>query len=66
MSELTDDERNLLRYFAETDRFISGQARGGLYLHLLRSGYIEEEVESACGTLVVVTAVGRAALRNRL
>ena len=58
MSELSDDERNLLRYYAETERIIHGPVRGGLHQHLLRSGYIEERTVDVRGTLVVVTAAG--------
>ena len=42
MSKLTDDERNLLRYYAETERIIHGPVRGAVHQHLLHSGYIEE------------------------
>jgi hypothetical protein len=66
MHELSDDERNLLRYYAETERIIQGAMRGAVHQHLLRSGYIEERTTvDARGTLVVVTTAGRKALRNR-
>jgi hypothetical protein len=58
MNKLSDDERNLLRYYAETERIIQGPMRGAVHQHLLRSGYIKER------TMVVVTAAGRKALRN--
>jgi hypothetical protein len=35
MSELSDDERNLLRYYAETERIIHGPVRGAVHQHLL-------------------------------
>jgi hypothetical protein len=41
MNELSDDERNLLRYYAETERMIHGPVRRAVYQHLLRSSYIE-------------------------
>jgi hypothetical protein len=42
MNDLSDDKRNLLRYYAETERIIHGPVRGAVHQHLLRSGYIEE------------------------
>ena len=42
MSKLSTDERNLLRYYAETARIIHGIGRGAVHQHLLRMGYIEE------------------------
>ena len=65
MSELSDDERNLLRYYGETERILHGPARGAVHQHLLHSGYIEERPVNARGMLVVVTAAGRRALRRR-
>jgi hypothetical protein len=66
MNKLSDDERNLLRYYAETERIIQGPMRGAVHQHLLRSGYIKERTTvDARGALVVVTAAGRKALRNR-
>jgi hypothetical protein len=35
MSELSDDERNLLRYYAATERIIHGPVRGAVHQHLL-------------------------------
>ena len=49
MPELSDDERNLLRYTAESERIIHGLGRGAVHEHLLRMGYIEEE-QSTCET----------------
>jgi hypothetical protein len=65
MNQLSDDERNLLRYYAETERILHGPVRGEVHQHLLRSGYIEERTVNPQGALVVVTAAGRKALRNR-
>jgi hypothetical protein len=65
MHELSDDERNLLRYDAETERILHGPVRGAVHLHLVNSGYIEERTVNAQGMLVMVTAAGRRALRNR-
>jgi hypothetical protein len=64
MRELSDDERNLLGYYAETERIIHGPVRA-VHQHLLRGGYIEERTVNTRGALVVVTAAGRRALRNR-
>ncbi len=65
MNELSDDERNLLRYYAETERIIHGRERGAIHQHLLRMGYIEERAVNTRGALVTMTAAGRRALRNR-
>jgi hypothetical protein len=42
LNELSDDERHLLRCYAETERIIHGPVRGAVHQHLLRMGYIEE------------------------
>ena len=65
MNKLSGDERNLLRYYAETERTIHGPVRSAVHKHLLHSGYIEERTVDTRGALVVVTATGRKALRNR-
>jgi hypothetical protein len=65
MNDLSHDERNLLRYYAETERILHGPVRGAVHQHLLRMGYIEERTVNTRGALVVVTAAGRRALRNR-
>jgi len=65
MSKLSNDERNLLRYYAETERTIHGSARGAVHRHLLQSGYIEERTVDSQGALVVVTAAGQKALGSR-
>ena len=43
MRELTNDERNLLRHYAEQDRLIRGPQRTPIHQHLLRIGFIEEK-----------------------
>jgi hypothetical protein len=65
MKALSDDERNLLRHYAETERIIHGPVRGTVHQHLLNSGLIEEPTVDTRGALVVVTAAGRKALRHR-
>ena len=42
MNKLSTDERNLLRYYAETARILHGSGRGVVHQHLLSMGYIEE------------------------
>ena len=42
MSKLSTDERNLLRYYAETERILHGSSRGVVHQHLLSMCYIEE------------------------
>jgi hypothetical protein len=61
MSELSDDERNLLRYQAEIGRIIHVPVRGAFYQHPLSRGYIKERTADTQGALVVVTAAGRKA-----
>jgi hypothetical protein len=63
MSELSDDERNLLRYQAEIGRIIHVPVRGAFYRHPLSRGYIKERTADTQGALVVVTAAGRKAQR---
>jgi len=65
MNKLSDDERNLLRYYAQTDRILHGSVRGAIHQHLRRSGYIEERTVDTRGALVLVTVAGREALRKR-
>jgi hypothetical protein len=43
MNELSNDERNLLRHYAEGDRLISRSQRAPVHQHLLRIGFIEEK-----------------------
>ena len=63
MSELSDDERNLLRHQAEIGRIIHVPVRGAFYRHPLSRGYIKERTADTQGALVVVTAAGRKAQR---
>jgi hypothetical protein len=65
MNDLSDDDRNLSGYYAETERILHGRERGVLHQHLLSMGYIEEGAANTRGAPVVVTAAGRRALRNR-
>jgi hypothetical protein len=71
MNKLSDDERNPLRYYAETERIIHGPVRGTIIQgpvqgtvrhHLLDMGYIEERTVDTRGAVVVLTAAGRRAL----
>jgi hypothetical protein len=62
MHELSNDERNLLRHYAEGDRFISGPQRAPVHQHLLRIGFIEEKPVSLRDSLISVTDAGRKAL----
>ena len=62
MSRLLSDERNLLRYYAETQRILHGPERGAVHQRLLRMGYIEEKTFGLKDAVVVVTQPGRAAL----
>jgi hypothetical protein len=59
------DERNLLRYYADTERVIHGPVRGAVHQHLLNSGFIEERTVDTRRALVAVTSPGRRALRAR-
>jgi hypothetical protein len=65
MNKLSDDERNPLRYYAETERIIHGSVRGTViqgpergtfHHHLLGMGYIEERTVDTRGAVVVLTA----------
>jgi len=62
MSKLSTDERNLLRYYAETARILRGSARGVVHQHLLGMGYIEERTVNMQDSVIVVTQAGRRAL----
>jgi hypothetical protein len=65
MSKLSTDERNLLRYYAETPRILHGAGRGVVHQHLLSMGYIEERTVNMQYSVVVVTHAGRMALGFR-
>ena len=62
MSKLSTDERNLLRYYAETERILHGASRGVIHQHLLGMGYIEERTVNMQDSVIVVTQAGRRAL----
>jgi hypothetical protein len=65
MSKLSTDERNLLRYYAETTRTLHGSSRGIVHQHLLSMGYIEERTVNMQDSVIVVTQAGRRALGFR-
>ena len=65
MADLSDDERNLLRHYAEGERVISGLERTATHQHLLRMGYVEERAVNLQDLLIVVTEAGRTALSSR-
>jgi hypothetical protein len=70
MHELSDDERNLLRYYAETERIIHGPARGTVHQHLLGMGYIEEgtvdtQRHAGCGDCGRSESVARHRITDR-
>jgi hypothetical protein len=62
MRELTNDERNLLRHYAEQDRLIRGPQRTPIHQHLLRIGFIEEKPVNLRDSVIRVTDAGRKAL----
>jgi hypothetical protein len=64
MHELSDDERNLLRDYAEGERVVSGFQRTPAHRHLLRIGYVQEQPMSGQDALIAVTDGGRKALRD--
>jgi len=65
MNKLSGGERNLLRYYAETERILHGPERGVVHQHLLSMGYIEERPVKLQDSAVVVTQAGRMALGLR-
>ena len=65
MNKLSGGERNLLRYYAETERILHGPERGAVHQHLLRMGYIQERPVNLRDSVVVVTQAGRKALGFR-
>ena len=65
VSKLSTDERNLLRYYAETARVLHGSGRGVVHQHLLSMGYIEERTVNMQDSVIVVTQAGRIALGFR-
>jgi len=65
MNKLSGGERNLLRYYAETERILRGKERGAAHQHLLRIGYIEERPINLQNSVVLVTQAGQMALGFR-
>jgi hypothetical protein len=65
MSKLSTDERNLLRYYAETARTLHGSSPGVVHQHLLSMDYIEERTVNMKDSVIVVTQAGRMALGFR-
>ena len=64
MTKLSDDERNLLRHYAERERVINGFQRTAPHQHLLHLAYIEERAVNVQDLLIVVTEAGQAALSS--
>jgi len=64
MRVLSDDERNLLRFYCERDRVINIRDRTPAHQHLLGIGYIKERSVSVEYLLISVTDAGRKALRS--
>ena len=65
MNKLLGGERNLLRYYADTERMLHGPEWGAVHQHLLRMGYIQERPVNPQDSGVVVTQAGRKALGFR-
>jgi hypothetical protein len=65
MNKLSGGERNLLRYYAETERMLHGPERSAVHQHLLRMGYIQERPVNLRDSVVLVTQAGRKALGFR-
>jgi hypothetical protein len=65
MRELSNDERNLLRHYAEGDRrVINTRDRTPAHQHLLGVGYIKEHAVNIQDLEITVTEAGRQALRS--
>jgi hypothetical protein len=62
MRELSNDERNLLRHYAEQDRLVRGPQRTPVHQHLLRIGLIEEKPVNLRDSVICVTDAGRKTL----
>ena len=65
MNVLSDEQRNLLRHCAETERIMHGRVRGALHQHLLHMGYIEERAVKPQNLMIVVTEAGQKVLRSK-
>ena len=64
MHKLADDERQLLRYYGERERVISGPQRGPAHQLLSDLGYIKEQPVNLQESLIVVTETGRKVLSS--
>jgi hypothetical protein len=64
MRELSNDERNLLRYYAERDRVINARDRTSDHQHLSGIGYIKEHAVNIQELLISVMEAGRQVLRS--
>ena len=63
MHKLADDERQLLRYYGERERVISGP-QGPAHQLLSDLGYIKEQPVNLQESLIVVTETGRKVLAS--
>ena len=61
---MADDERQLLRYYGERERVISGPQRGPAHQLLSDLGYIKEQPVNLQESLIVVTETGRKVLAS--
>ena len=61
-AHLLNDERNLLRHYAEQDRLIRGPQRTPVHQQLLRIGLIEEKPVNLRDSVISITDAGRKAL----
>ena len=64
MHKLSDDERNLLRHYAEGERIVGGLQGTPTHRQLVGVGYIQEQPISTQNVLVVITDAGRKALQG--
>jgi hypothetical protein len=64
MHKLSDEERNLLRHYAEGERVVSGLQRMPAHRHLVGVGYIQEPPMGGQNVLIAVTDTGRKALQE--
>jgi hypothetical protein len=64
MPKLADEERQLLRYYGERERVISGPQRTASHQVLLDLGYIKEQPVNLQDLLIVVTEAGRRVLSS--
>jgi len=64
MRKLANEERQLLRYYGERERVISGPQRNVSHQLLLDLGYIKEQPVNLQELLIVVTETGRKVLSS--